>query len=135
MNMKTIKAKMILAIVALVLAVVPLAACSGGEEEETLIRPAPIEEVDILFAESYPVQVFVKITGGLADGCTEFKELTQERDGKTITIKVTTQRPKDMMCTQEYRLFEKNASLGSDFISGETYTVKVNDYTTTFIMQ
>ncbi len=45
-----------------------------------------------------------------------------------------TQRPKDAICTQAYDFFEKNVNLGSDFASGETYTVKVNDKTSSFVM-
>ncbi|UCH42991.1 MAG: hypothetical protein JSW16_00145 [Dehalococcoidales bacterium] len=103
-----------------------------GEIEISL---APIHDVEVLFAESYPVQVFLHIRGGLADGCTTFHGLTEERDGNNINIEVTTQRPKDAICTQVYGFFEKNVGLGIDFISGETYTVTVNDVVTTFVMQ
>ena len=106
---------------------------SGSDEVD--IRLAPIHEVDIRIAESYPPQVFLYVKGGLADGCTTFHELTQERNGNTINIRITTQRPKDAMCTQVYGFFEKNLNLGSDFVSGEEYTVEVNDTTHIFIMQ
>lgn len=107
----------------------------GPEPEDVLIRPAPIEEVDVRFAESYPIQVFVYIRGGLSDGCTEFYEHIVTRDGNDITIDVSTIRPADAMCTEQYRTFEKNVALGTDFVSGETYTVKVNEVTETFVMQ
>jgi hypothetical protein len=97
------------------------------------IRPAPIDEVNILFMESYPVQVGVYIKGGLPDGCTTFRDLTTNRDNDTITIDVTIQKPGDAMCPAIYTWFEKNVNLGSDFTSGTTYTVKVNDVTTTFV--
>jgi len=117
-----------------------LGACAGVNNseppsDEIEIRLAPIHEVDIRIAESYPPQVFVHIQGGLSDGCTTFHELKEERTGKTINIEVTTQRPKDAVCTAVYSYFEKNVGLGSDFTSGETYTVKVNDYSTSFTMQ
>jgi len=106
-----------------------------SDEDEIEIRLAPIHEVSVNIAESYPPQVFVHIKGGLRDGCTTFHQLTTRRDDKTIDIEVTTQRPKDKACTQVYQYFEKNVVLGSDFTSGETYTVKVNDKMTTFVMQ
>jgi len=99
------------------------------------IRMAPIHEVQINIAESYPPQVMLYIKGGLSDGCTTFHEITKERDGNTINIRVTTQRPKDVMCTQVYDFFEKNLNLGSDFISGEKYIIQVNDTTHIFVMQ
>ncbi|MFC2009822.1 hypothetical protein ACFLT6_00235 [Chloroflexota bacterium] len=53
------------------------------------IQPAPIHEVDIRFAESYPVQIFVYIKGGLRDGCTTFKEVNTARKDTTVEIDVS----------------------------------------------
>ena len=131
--MKRILCLVALALMALLLAAVscqPEPAESGIE-----IRLAPIEEVQVNIAESYPQQIFVYIKGGLADGCTTFNALTTERSGNTINITVTTERPKKAICTQVYGFFEKNAALGSDFTSGETYIISVNDETTSFVMQ
>jgi len=89
----------------------------------------------VAIAESYPPQVMVYIQGGLSDGCTEFHELKTSRGGNTVNITVTTQRPRDAICTQVYGYFEQNVNLGSDFVSGETYTVKVNDKMTNFVME
>ena len=94
---------------------------SGSDEFD--IRPAPIYEVDIRIAESYPPQVFIYIKGGLSDRCTTFHELTRERSGNTIIINVTTKHPKDTICPAVYGYFEKNVNLGSDFISGQKYTI------------
>jgi inhibitor of cysteine peptidase len=105
-----------------------ITACQRGVE----ISPAPIHEVDVRFAESYPVQVFVYIKGGLRDGCTIFHDLVVERDGDTVIISVTTERPKKAVCPAVYGYFEKNVALGTNFSPGETYTLKVNDFTTTF---
>jgi hypothetical protein len=99
---------------------------------EVEIRRAPIHEVQVLVAESFPEQIFVYIKGGLADSCTTFRELKTERSGNTINITVTTERSKDAICAQVYGYFEKNVALGSDFVRGESYTVNVNDATTSF---
>jgi inhibitor of cysteine peptidase len=104
-------------------------------EEEKEIQLAPIHEVTINIAESHPPQVFVYIKGGLADSCTTFHELKTERSGNTLEITVTTERPKDEICAQVYSYFEKNVNLGTEFTSGETYMVNVNDKRTSFIMQ
>jgi len=104
-------------------------------EPELEIRLAPIEEIQVNIAESYPQQIFVYIKGGLSDSCTTFHDLTTEHSGNTISITVTTQRPKDKVCAQVYSFFEKNVNLGTDFTSGETYTINVNDKTTSFVMQ
>ncbi len=99
------------------------------------IRLAPIHEVRINIAESFPVQIFVHIQGWLHNGCTTFHNLTIDRNGNDTRIEVTTQEPRDAECTQEERLFEKNVNLGSEFTSGETYTVAVNDVVNSFVMQ
>ena len=100
--------------------------------EEVEIRLAPIHEVQVLIAESFPEQIFIYIKGGLVDSCTTFHELKTESSGNTINITVTTQRPKDAICAQVYGYFEENVALGSDFVRGESYTVNVNDVTTSF---
>ena len=97
------------------------------------ISLAPIHEVDVYFMESYPVQVGVHIQGGLKDGCTTFHNAVVTQEGGTINIEVTVQRPRDAICTQVYTYFEENINLGSDFTVGTTYTLTVNDYTTTFV--
>ncbi len=107
---------------------------AGRSEME--ISLAPIEEVRVNIAESFPVQVFVYIRGGLADACTTLHEVKTERNGSTINIEVTTQRPKDAICAQVYSTFEENVALGSDFTPGTTYTVNVNDAKpVTFVVQ
>lgn len=100
--------------------------------DDVAIDLAPIHEVEVYFMESFPVQVGVRIKGGLRDGCTTFHNIEITREGNTVSIKVTTQHPKDTTCPAIYGFFEKNVNLGSDFITGTTYTLKVNDYTTTF---
>jgi hypothetical protein len=95
-----------------------------GEIEISL---APIEEVRVNIAESFPVQIFVYIRGGLADACTTLHEVKTERSGNALNIQVTTQRPRDAFCAQVYSTFEENVALGSDFTPGETYIVYVND--------
>jgi inhibitor of cysteine peptidase len=128
--------KKYLYLIATTLIILPIFGCqSPSVEEEKEIQPAPIHEVSINIAESYPPQVFVYIKGGLADSCTTFHEIKTERSGNTLEITVTTERPKDAICAQVYSYFEKNVSLGTEFISGETYMVNVNDKMTSFIMQ
>ena len=100
----------------------------------TEISPAPIHDVQVNIAESFPPQVFLYIKGGLRDGCTTYRDDTIERSSNTINVEVTVQRPTDQICPAVYTFFERNLALGTDFTSGEEYTVNVNDYTTTFVM-
>jgi hypothetical protein len=121
-----------LIVISLLLLLTTAVACQGQQLE---ILPAPIHEVSVSIAESFPPQVMVYFKGGLPSGCTSFHGLKVERNGNTININVTIQRPKNAICTQIYGYFEQNVNLGSDFVSGQTYTVNVNDWTTSFVMQ
>ncbi|MFC2042409.1 hypothetical protein ACFLTV_02825 [Chloroflexota bacterium] len=96
------------------------------------IRLAPIDEVKVYIMKSNPPQIGVYIKGGLPDGCTTFHDLEITREGSNVNIKVTVQRPRGVNCPAIYNNFEKDVNLGSDFIFGTTYTLNVNDYTTTF---
>ncbi len=127
------KLRWLLAIVILI--TIGAAAGCKTDFNDIIIRDAPIHEVRINIAESFPPQVFIYIKGGLADGCTTFNGVTVTRQDNTIDIHVTTARPREAICTQIYGFFEKTVGLGSDFTSGESYIINVNDYTETFVMQ
>ena len=102
------------------------------DETDTLL--APVHDVDVVFMESFPIQVGVNIRIGLRSGCTTFHDAVVARAGDTITIEVTVQEPKDTFCPAVYTYFEKSLNLGSDFEVGKIYTLNVNQYTTTFMM-
>ena len=125
----------LLFLIVVALMVLPLAGCGSPADGGIEIKLAPIHEVRVSFAKSLPPQVIVYVKGGLADGCTTFHELKTGRSGNLITITVTVQHPKDAICPAVYGYFERNENLGSDFTSGETYTVNVNDKSTSFVMQ
>ncbi len=99
---------------------------------------APIESVEILTLESFPPQYTVHIVSGLPSGCAAFEKAeVTGRTGNTITISVTNTMPadEDVVCTAIYGMQESNVSLGSDFTSGQTYTVDVNGTIATFVAQ
>ncbi len=94
------------------------------------IRRAPIESVEVEVAGTIPF-VTVHVEGGLPDGCTTLHETKAMRTEDTIVIIITTERPRDAICTEIYTFFEKDLNLGKDFAPG-TYTVDVNGVTDTF---
>ena len=78
------------------------------------------------------------ITSGLPSGCAVFdKAEVTSRSGNTITVRVTNTVPDDpnVACTAIYGTKETTVGLGSDFTSGETYTVNVNDKSIDFAAQ
>lgn len=95
--------------------------------------PAPIDDVDVQIRESNPPQVAVRIQAGLPSGCAQKHSHSVTRDGDTITITVLNTVPTgDAICTMIYGMYDLTVELGSDFQVGKTYTLKVNDQTTTF---
>lgn len=111
---------------------------SGGGGGDRIVVDSPIEEIEILMRESFPVQYAALITSGLPSGCAVFDKAEETgRDGTTITIRVTHTMPSDpdVACTAIYGYHESTVELGTDFVSGTEYTVKVNDKETTFTAQ
>lgn len=95
---------------------------------------APIERVEIDVAGSSPSQYVAHIVSGLPNGCVQFDRYDIVRDGDTIRVEVWNLVPSDpaTMCTMVYGTVDLNVALGSDFVSGRTYTVEVNGETHTF---
>ena len=89
-----------------------------------IIEEAQIQSVEIRIAESFPVQVFVAVIGIAPDTCTVPYETHETRDGNTITIQMTTIRPKDAVCATVITEYMEVIPLGR-FLTGD-YTVIVN---------
>jgi hypothetical protein len=104
----------------------------------TKIEDAPIDGLDVLTLESFPPQYNLVVTSGLPSGCAVFdKAEISGRGGNTITVRVTNIMPDDpnVVCTAIYGIKETTVGLGSDFTSGQTYTVNVNDQAIDFTAQ
>jgi hypothetical protein len=94
---------------------------------------APIDQIDVVIRESAPPQVALKVRAGLPSGCAERDSHSLTRSGDTFTVTVLNTMPTgDPICTMIYGTYDLTIELGSDFRIGGTYTVQVNDKTTTF---
>ncbi|MCH7746033.1 MAG: PKD domain-containing protein [Chloroflexi bacterium] len=96
---------------------------------------APIENAVVQVAESFPPQYFLLVTSGLPNGCARFDDYEVTRDGKDVRVRMTNLSPAPdelIACTMIYGIVETSIALGSDFAPGITYSVSVNDFTTTF---
>jgi hypothetical protein len=94
---------------------------------------APIDQIDVVIRESAPPQVSLKIKAGLPGGCAQRDSHSVTRSGDTFTVTVLNSMPSgNPICTMIYGTYDLTIELGSDFRIGGTYTVKVNDKTTTF---
>ena len=121
----------------LVVGMVALALTSapGGSDQAPgrVSVPAPIDKVDVLVRESAPPQVTVKVMAGLPGGCAQRGTHSVRRTGGTFTVTVLNSMPTgDPVCTMIYGTYELDIDLGREFAPGATYTVRVNDKTTTF---
>ena len=98
---------------------------------DMIVDPIQIDQVEVRIAESFPVQVFVHVTGVIGDGCSSVLPTEQKREGNTVTVTINRQRPAEAMCTMIAKIYDENIRLDGDFPPGE-YTLKVNTVTQTF---
>lgn len=102
----------------------------------TVRAEAPIDGLDILVMESYPPQYGLHIQAGLPSGCAKEAGYEASRSGNVITVKIYNSMPADPVpCTMIYGMYNISLNLGGDYTPGETYTVVVNDQSTTFTAQ
>ena len=95
--------------------------------------PAPIDDLQVVIRESNPPQVTLNVKAGLPSGCAQRESHSVSRTGDTFTVRVFNSMPTgDIACTMIYGTYELNIDLGRDFRAGGSYTVNVNDKTTTF---
>jgi hypothetical protein len=97
---------------------------------------APIDGLAVRVLESAPPQYLLSVRAGLPSGCAEKNRHETQRSAEAITVTVLNWMPTgNQPCTMIYGSYELNIDLGSDFRRGTTYSVSVNDKTTTFVAQ
>ncbi len=98
---------------------------------------APIESVEVLILESFPVQYSLLVVSGLPNSCVTFGGYTIARDDDTIQIEMINWKPADpeVACAEIYRIVETVIPLFSEFESGKAYSIMLNDVTETFVAQ
>lgn len=99
---------------------------ASGAVGNLLVRPAVLEDAQVNIRESDPVQIAVLVTGYYSDGCTTFHGVTQSVVGTRIVLMVTTERPRDAMCTQAIVPFSETVQVDIGGIAPGTYTLDVN---------
>ena len=95
------------------------------EEDGVSIADMPIGKIEVLLAESDPAQVTVEVNGWLPDSCTAHHETHLTQEGNTITIQITTIRPKGFACATVATEYQERVSIGT--LPAGDYTVIVND--------
>lgn len=115
----------------LVIAALLLGACAGpgadpGDGGKLLTGQARVDEVEIVFLESFPLQVHAIVRGTLADGCTRLGEIDVERVGQTFEIQIGTERPEEAVCIQVEMEFEETVPLDVYGLPAGDYLVRAN---------
>ena len=100
-------------------------------EPGMVLAPAPIENLELLVLESFPLQYQLQVNSSLPNGCFRYGGYFMMRAGTTISIDMVNWGPSDprvVRCTQVFGTVETVVSLGSDFDFDfdTTYTVDVN---------
>lgn len=95
-----------------------------SEEDGVIIADMLIGGVEVLLAESDPVQVAVEVNGWLPDSCTTHHQTHSARDGNTITIQITTTRPKELACATVVTEYQETVVVGP--LPAGDYAVNVN---------
>ena len=136
------KKLLFLAIIPLVGIAVLAAACNDDDAPPAtpgrIIVDAPIDDLELVIRESFPPQYAVRIVSGLPSGCAQFESAAITTRSETqITIRVTNTMPDEpnTVCTAIYGTKESVIELGSEFTSGQAYTVRVNDKSVEFTAQ
>ena len=107
----------------------------------SFIDESPIVSAEVAILESFPPQYQLNVASRLPAGssCSQFDGYEiRRRETNEIEVVITHHQVSDQQaaCTRDYPLVETNVPLGSDFESGEKYTVKVNSETvTSFVAQ
>ena len=103
------------------------------------LQKAPIEQVEILITDSFPVQVFLKIQGTFTSGCSDLGQINQRLINNLFEVTVHAEFPDlplgTYACTANIRLFEKVIPLPVYDLSAGSYKYSINgDYAGTFTL-
>ncbi len=98
---------------------------SDDINDQLIVADMPIGEIEVLLAESDPVQVTVEVNGWLPDSCTTHHETHIAQEGNTITIQITTIRPRDLACATVVTEYQEKVSIGT--LPAGDYKVIVNN--------
>ena len=112
-----------------ILAMVLLTGCAPGgpkDSGEFIRGEAVVENVEILFLESFPLGGHAIASGYLPDPCTDIDEISVEREGNHFEVLITTLREAEIMCAQVIEEFEQNIPLDVYGLPAGDYTVTVN---------
>ena len=109
-----------------------LSSCTGipdGIDEKL----APVESIDILVLESFPVQINVLINGYLPNPCYQITLIENNQDEDTFYVKVF-MKYNGLICIQTIKPYEETVALDVYGLVAGTYQVDVNGVIDSFTL-
>ncbi len=94
---------------------------------------APVESIDILVLESFPVQIHVLVNGYLPTPCYEITQIEKHREGNTFYVKLM-MKDSGLVCIQKFEPFQEVIALDVYGLSAGTYYVDVGGIVDTFTL-
>jgi len=92
----------------------------------------PVEEIEIMTHESFPVQVNVVARGHLPDNCTVIDDIIEDQTDDTLSLKIIMARQTDKDCSDKNQAFEEIIPLNVENLLAGVYVVKVNTVSDSF---
>jgi hypothetical protein len=94
--------------------------------------PAPIDAMSVA-VRAADQHVILSVRAGLLGGCAKQDSHAVSRAGDVVTVTVNISIPAtETVCTMIYGTYDLQLDLGTDFKTGSTYTIRVNDQKQTF---
>ena len=109
-----------------------LGSCSGIHDDIDE-RLAPVESIDILVLESFPVQIHVLVNGYLPTPCYEITQIEKHREGNTFYVKLM-MKDSGLICIQIIQSYQEIVALDVYGLSAGTYYVDVNGIVDNFTL-
>ncbi|MBE9561586.1 MAG: hypothetical protein IMF12_01805 [Proteobacteria bacterium] len=92
-----------------------------------------VEDIKIMMTELFPIEVSVIARGNLPDNCTVIDQITEEQDGDTLILNITTAPHANKICPNKIQQsFTEVIPLNVTGLYSGFYKVKVNNKTDTF---
>ncbi len=125
------KKKLLLPVLFIVLSSM-LCSCIGlnGYGDEEL---APVESMNIMMLESFPLQINVLINGYLPNPCYQITRIEKNQEGNTFYIKVF-MKHNGLICIQTIKPYEETVALDVYGLIAGTYQIDVNGVTDSFFL-
>jgi hypothetical protein len=95
---------------------------------------APVDSIEVLILESFPVQINVRAQGELPDGCTTIDEVETKTSGNMFETTISTIRESGQICTEAVVPYEELIPLDVAGLPAGTYAVRVNGISGSFTL-